>query len=243
MALDRAVRPTITPAHPPMAAASTRRCWRASWDTTSASTSSAGRQTRRPRPACRPHGEASVARYELDASGQALVAARAPAAGAACESSARFELHGPRRADSRNGREPLRRRSPDRLDPARDARAAVSGKRRDRVPRVGDAIEGLRVRRSGAPTISAGSRVRLAARAARRTAAPPTCASTPARRASSVYTTHLMDQRRQTRLLRRVFAGRTAGVWLRLGAGRFSVDGHLGGKPQPDAAAVERLDR
>ena len=85
------------------------------------------------------------------------------------------------------------------------------------------------------------SRVRLAGRAAPGGGTADLRRSSPAA-ASSAYTAHLMDPQLDTALFRRVFARRQARIRLRLAPGRLSVDGHLGGKRQPAAAAVERRD-
>ena len=90
------------------------------------------------------HGEGSVADYDLAVSDGALTArAHFPN----CGSRIRTAHHAPRSGghDSRDVEEPHECRSPDRLDAARDAGAAVPRTWRDAVSLVRDAVEGLRV--------------------------------------------------------------------------------------------------
>ena len=58
--------------------------------------------------------------------------------------------------------------------------------------------------------------------------------------ASSAYTAHLMDPSRAEAFFVAFRSGRPARVRLPVAPCGFSVDGHLGGKPQPAGFAVER---
>ena len=167
-------RNTTAPGILSMAAASTRRCSPGSWGTTCASTSSADRRMPKPRPGLPVHGEASLVRYELEQSGQTLVQrARLPLTNLRVER--RIQLAGPRRAGRGKRREPVGVDRPVGWTRARHARPAVSREGRDRVSRLGLALEGVRARLRQRRLSRARRRVRLAPCAPRPAAAPPTC--------------------------------------------------------------------
>ena len=144
-----------------------------------------------------PHGEASVARYEIDVTGQAI-SMRAVLPLAALRVERRLELR------DRAVENPRERREPDRaaIDRSAGPQHVTLGppfleKGRHRVPRLGDAVEGVRARVrcrrlpcSPAPRSTGRSRHALDGGTAdlrRFTDAA----------ASSAYTAHLMDAARE----------------------------------------------
>ena len=92
-----------------------------------------------------PHGEGSMAPYDLTVAGEALTArARFPIAG--LEFQRRVVLRQSALRDPGDRDERVRPRSRDRLDSACDTGTAISRMRNDAVSRVGHAIESLRNR-------------------------------------------------------------------------------------------------
>ena len=128
----------------------------------------------------------------------------------------------------------------ERLDgPSTSRSPRPSSAREDAVSVERDAVEGVRgsVRVRGLP--GARGRVRLAVGAARRRHDGQ---SHDVHRRALVERVHRTSDGPVGRgcVLRRVHAGVSARVRLCVDAGGFSVDGHLGRKPQPPTAALER---
>ncbi len=186
------------------------------------------------------HGEASIVRYDVQVTGSELVMqAHLPLAnlrGRATHSSCTTA-----RCESARPCENLA--ATDRaigwtqhvtLGPA------VPEEGRDAVPRVGHPVEGDRAGHSERPTTSCRAPSSTGRRRPRTGGGVADLSVFTNLPASSAFTTHLMDTRREHAFFVAFSPRARAGVRLRLAARRLSVARDLGGKPEPLARALER---
>ena len=232
-------RDYVASATRPTARVSNRNCSRGSWATTCVSISSVGHPTKSTPPVCSRMARHPSSTYQLeyrcirDSNGRHAV-------GIGLRVERRLHLDRSSPFACRIGGKPFRNRPAGCVDSARDARSAVPGKRSNRVPRIGDEIEGPRndVRSSRLPDDRGD--LRVAARAARSDGGTEDLRTFTERPKSGAYTAHLMDPNDPDAYLRRVFSDRIDSsfgyVWKQK---RLSMDGHLGRKPKPPASAVE----
>ena len=210
-----------------------RSCSRASWGTTCASTSSAVRPPKRPRPGLPVHGEASIALYDLERPATRMIVMHALLPLARLQVERRLELARSGRADPRECRESVWHRPAGRLDPARDARPAVPRERRHEFRASATRSKVLRDARSAAADYLEPGAEFDWPHAPRPGGGTPTCGSSRDAGVSSAYTAHLMDPRPDHAFFVAFSPGVAAGLRLRLAARRLPVAGHLGRERQP----------